>query len=122
MKNYKELAKLIVKCLKNKRLMNSKIKIGYKNLNRFEHKLDLMDANFCTTNPKSLKFNNSSVYYMPNCVDQSLEKLKILLGAATFVTLACSACNVSLIISATLSGTHSTSSPIAPAWSYAKAS
>ena len=36
-----------------------------------------MDANFCTTEPKSLKFNNSNVYYMPNCVDQSLEKLKI---------------------------------------------
>ncbi len=48
-----------------------------KNKDRFIKKLDLMDANFCTTEPKSLKFNNSSVYYMPNCVDQSLEKLKI---------------------------------------------
>ena len=48
-----------------------------KNKDRFIKKIDLMDANFCTTDPKSLKFNNSSVYYMPNCVDQSLEKLKI---------------------------------------------
>ena len=48
-----------------------------KNKDRFIKKIDLMDANFCTTDPKSLKFNNSSVYYMPNCVDKSLEKLKI---------------------------------------------
>ena len=41
MKNYKELAKLIVKCLKNKKLMNSKIKIGYKNLNRFDYNKNL---------------------------------------------------------------------------------
>ena len=48
-----------------------------KNKDRFIKKIDLMDANFCTTEPKSLKFKSSSVYYMPNCVDQSLEKLKI---------------------------------------------
>ncbi len=48
-----------------------------KNKDRFKKKINLMDANFCTTEPKSLKFNNSNVYYMPNCVDQSLEKLKI---------------------------------------------
>ena len=48
-----------------------------KNKERFIKKFDLMDANFCTTEPKSLKFQNRNVYYMPNCVDQSLEKLKI---------------------------------------------
>ena len=48
-----------------------------KNLNRFKHKLDLMDANFCTSDPKSLKIkNNSPVYYLPNPVDESFEVLK----------------------------------------------
>lgn len=36
-----------------------------------------MDANFCTTDPKSLNFKNSTpTYYMPNCVDPSLERLR----------------------------------------------
>ena len=48
-----------------------------KNLNRFKHKLDLMDANFCTSDPKSLKIKKSSpVYYLPNPVDESFEVLK----------------------------------------------
>ena len=47
------------------------------NLNRFKHKLDLMDANFCTSDPKSLKIKKSSpVYYLPNPVDESFEVLK----------------------------------------------
>ena len=49
-----------------------------KNKDRFVKKINLMDANFCTTEPKSLKFSNyKNVFYMPNCVDQSLEKLEI---------------------------------------------
>ena len=48
-----------------------------KNLNRFKHKLDLMDANFCTSDPKSLKIKkNSPIYYLPNPVDESFEVLK----------------------------------------------
>ena len=50
----------------------------FKNKDRFIKKIKLMDANFCTTEPKSLKFRKyDNVYYMPNCVDQSLEKLEI---------------------------------------------
>ena len=49
-----------------------------KNKTRFIEKMKLMDANFCTTDPKSLKFNKiDNVFYMPNCVDYSLEKLEI---------------------------------------------
>jgi hypothetical protein len=45
---------------------------------RFIKKMHLMDANFCTTDPNSLNFNKKYLtYYMPNCVDPSLEKLKI---------------------------------------------
>ena len=48
-----------------------------KNLNRFNHKLDLMDANFCTSDPKSLKISKEKpIYYLPNPVDESFEKLK----------------------------------------------
>ncbi len=48
-----------------------------KNLNRFEHKLDLMDANFCTSDPKSLGIKKEKpVFYIPNPVDESFEKLK----------------------------------------------
>ena len=37
-----------------------------------------MDANFCTTDPNTLNFNNTNkIFYMPNCVDMSLERLKI---------------------------------------------
>ena len=48
-----------------------------KNLNRFKHKLDLMDANFCTSDPKNLKINKKTpIFYLPNPVDQSFEVLK----------------------------------------------
>jgi glycosyltransferase involved in cell wall biosynthesis len=47
-----------------------------KNLSRFEKKCDLMDANFCTSDPKSLKINNNNkIFYLPNPVDESFEKL-----------------------------------------------
>ena len=32
-----------------------------KNLRRFEDKIDLMDANFCTSDPKSLKLNKAGL-------------------------------------------------------------
>ena len=48
-----------------------------KNLNRFKHKLDLMDANFCTSDPKGLNTDKEKpIYYLPNPVDESFEKLK----------------------------------------------
>ena len=48
-----------------------------KNFVRFKDKMDLMDANFCTTDPKTLKLNkNIPLYYMPNPVDESFETLK----------------------------------------------
>ena len=48
------------------------------NKDRFIKKMHLMDANFCTTDPNSLNFNKKyPSYYMPNCVDPSLEKLRI---------------------------------------------
>ena len=47
------------------------------NLKRFEHKIDLMDANFCTSDPKILKINSKKpIFYLPNPVDDSFEKLK----------------------------------------------
>ncbi len=48
-----------------------------KNLQRFKHKFDLMDANFCTSDPKSLKIKKTKpLFYLPNPVDESFEKLK----------------------------------------------
>ena len=48
-----------------------------KNKKRFLDKLDLMDASFCTTDPKSLKINNKNkIFYLPNPVDESFETLK----------------------------------------------
>ncbi len=48
-----------------------------KNLIRFKDKMTLMDANFCTTDPKTLKLSKKfPIYYMPNPVDQSFETLK----------------------------------------------
>ena len=48
-----------------------------KNLSRFKHKYDLMDANFCTSDPKKLALEDKqSVFYIPNPVDESFEKLK----------------------------------------------
>ena len=47
------------------------------NLKRFTDKMDLMNSNFCTTDPKSLKTDkNSPIHYLPNPVDNSFEKLK----------------------------------------------
>ena len=48
------------------------------NKDRFIKKMDLMDANFCTTDPSYLNFNKKiPTYFIPNCVDPSLERLKI---------------------------------------------
>jgi glycosyltransferase involved in cell wall biosynthesis len=47
------------------------------NLIRFKKKLNLMDANFCTSEPKILKISKTKpIYYLPNPVDFSFEKLK----------------------------------------------
>ncbi len=47
------------------------------NKKRFTDKIDLMDASFCTTDPKSLKLNKKhKVFYMPNPVDESFERLE----------------------------------------------
>ena len=46
------------------------------NKKRFLDKIDIMDANFCTTDPVSLKFpSEKKIFYIPNPVDQSFEKL-----------------------------------------------
>jgi hypothetical protein len=48
-----------------------------KNLIRFKDKMELMDANFCTTDPKTLKIpKKTPIFYMPNPVDSSFETLK----------------------------------------------
>ncbi len=48
-----------------------------KNLKRFEDKIDLMDASFCTSDPKSLKLSKKiPLFYLPNPVDESFDKLK----------------------------------------------
>jgi len=48
-----------------------------KNKKRFLDKIELMDASFCTTDPKSLKLNKKhKIYYLPNPVDESFETLK----------------------------------------------
>ena len=40
-KDYQNLSKLILKILGNKKIMNKKINIGYKNLDRFDYELNL---------------------------------------------------------------------------------
>ena len=47
------------------------------NLLRFKDKLSLLDASFCTTDPKLLKIKTSknNIYFMPNPVDPSFETL-----------------------------------------------
>jgi len=48
-----------------------------KNLIRFKDKMNLMDANFCTTDPKTLNLSKKiPIFYMPNPVDESFETLK----------------------------------------------
>ena len=47
------------------------------NKKRFLDKIELMDASFCTTDPKSLNLNKKfNIFYLPNPVDQSFETLK----------------------------------------------
>ncbi len=47
------------------------------NKKRFLDKIDLMDASFCTTDPKSLNINSKyNVHYLPNPVDLSFETLE----------------------------------------------
>ena len=47
------------------------------NLLRFKDKLSLLDASFCTTDPKLLKIKTikNNIYFMPNPVDPSFETL-----------------------------------------------
>ena len=46
------------------------------NKKRFLDKIKIMDASFCTTDPKSLKFpKQDKIFYIPNPVDVSFEKL-----------------------------------------------
>jgi len=47
------------------------------NKKRFLNKINIMDANFCTTDPMSLNFKtNYPIYFIPNPVDESFEKLQ----------------------------------------------
>ena len=47
------------------------------NKKRFLDKIDIMDASFCTTDPKSLNIPSKyNVFYIPNPVDTSFEKLE----------------------------------------------
>ena len=46
------------------------------NKKRFLDKINVMDANFCTTDPTSLSLpRNKNIFYMPNPVDESFERL-----------------------------------------------
>jgi glycosyltransferase involved in cell wall biosynthesis len=48
-----------------------------RNLSRFTDKMNLMDTNFCTTDPKRLNVGKKTpIHYIPNPVDESFEKLK----------------------------------------------
>ena len=48
------------------------------NKKRFLDKIDLMDASFCTTDPKILNLNKKTkVLYMPNPVDKSLDDMDV---------------------------------------------
>ena len=47
------------------------------NKKRFLDKIDMMDASFCTTEPRSLNIPSKyEVFYIPNPVDESFEKLE----------------------------------------------
>ena len=53
--------------------MDSKWKVNRK---RFLDKIGIMDSSFCTTDPNSLNLpKNSKIYFMPNPVDESFERL-----------------------------------------------
>ena len=46
------------------------------NKKRFLDKINVMDASFCTTDPKSLNLpKDKNIFYMPNPVDESFERL-----------------------------------------------
>ena len=45
------------------------------NKKRFLNKIDIMDANFCTSDPKILSFLKNRIHYIPNPVDKSFEVL-----------------------------------------------
>ena len=47
----------------------------FNNKKRFLDKIKIMDASFCTTDPKSLNLGTKT-FFMPNPVDESFEKLK----------------------------------------------
>ncbi len=47
-----------------------------KNKNRFLKNSDLIDANFITTDPKSLPFKNKNSFFIPNPADPSFENLE----------------------------------------------
>ena len=47
------------------------------NKKRFMDKFKLMDCNFCTTDPKSVKLDDKVCFYIPNPVDKALDNLKI---------------------------------------------
>ena len=48
------------------------------NKKRFLKKKDIVDGNFCTTHPSTLKsLNSNNVYFIPNPVDETFENLKI---------------------------------------------
>ena len=48
------------------------------NKKRFLKKIELLDTNFCTTHPSSLKsLRNKKIYYIPNPVDITFENLEI---------------------------------------------
>ena len=48
------------------------------NKNRFLKKIDLMDANFCTSDPEAIGLSiKKKIYFIPNPVDPTFENLKI---------------------------------------------
>ena len=48
------------------------------NKKRFLDKIDYMDYSFCTTDPKSLKFNKKyKISFIPNPVDESLDDMNV---------------------------------------------
>ena len=48
------------------------------NKKRFLDKIDFMDYSFCTTDPKSLKFNSKyKISFIPNPVDESLDDMSV---------------------------------------------
>ena len=47
------------------------------NKKRFLDKIDIVDSSFCTSDPQSINFSkNKNVFFIPNPVDESLEKLE----------------------------------------------